>query len=68
MTREEFDERINKTLVSMNVTHSSYSAENNPEEWDGLFKFYQHLPEEAMEVILMDVIDEHRRGDGAMFN
>ena len=38
------------------------------ERWNQLFKFYQHLPEEAMEVILMDVIDEHRRGDGAMFN
>ena len=32
MTREEFDERVNKTLVSMDVTHSSYSAENNPED------------------------------------
>ena len=68
MTREEFDERINKTLVSMDVTHSSYSAENNPEEWDGLFKFYEHVPEESLEVMLKELIDEHRRGDGAMFN
>tara|TARA_B100001179_G_C18256682_1_gene260695 strand:- start:22 stop:222 length:201 start_codon:yes stop_codon:yes gene_type:complete len=66
MTREEFDERVNKTLVSMDVTH--YSAEDNPEEWDGLFEFYQHVPEEALEVMLMEAIDKHRRGDGAMYN
>ena len=66
MTREEFDKRVNKTLVSMDVTH--YSVANNPEEWDGLFAFYQHVPEEALEVMLMEAIDNHRRGDGAMFN
>ena len=66
MTREEFDERVNKTLVSMDVTH--YSVANNPEEWDGLFKFYEHVPEESLEVMLMELIDEYRRSDGAMYN
>jgi hypothetical protein len=68
MTREDFNERINKTLASMDVTHSSYSAENNPEEWDSLFEVYKHVPEEALEVMLMEAIDNHRRGDGAMYN
>ena len=68
MTREEFDERVNKTLVSLGVRDIKMDDEEFVERWNQLFKFYQHLPEEAMEVILMDVIDEHRRGDGAMFN
>ncbi len=68
MTREEFDERVNKTLVSLGVRDIKMDDEEFVERWSKLFEFYQHLPEEAMEVILMDVIDEHRRGDGAMYN
>ena len=35
MTRADFDERINKTLVSMGVYH--YTAQDNSEQWDKLF-------------------------------
>jgi len=66
MTREDFDERINKTLVSMGVYH--YTAQDNHEQWDHLFEFYSEVPEEALEILMMDAIDEHRRGDGAMLN
>ena len=66
MTRADFDERINKTLVSMGVYH--YTAQDNSEQWDKLFEFYSEVPEEALEILMMDAIDEHRRGDGAGFN
>ncbi len=66
MTREDFNERINKTLVSMGVHH--YTAQDNSEQWDQLFEFYSEVPEEALEILMMDAIAEHRKGDGAMYN
>ena len=66
MTREEFDERINKTLVSMDVTY--HTVKDDPERWGRLFEAYKHMPEEALELIMKDAIDEYSRSDGAMYN
>ena len=69
MTREEFDTRIQKTLRSLNV--EEHVVAEYTDELNKFFDFYQHVPEEALEILMMEVIDEHNqnsRGSSANFN
>ena len=69
MTREEFDTRIQKTLRSLNV--EEHVVAEYTDELNQFFDFYQHVPEEALEILMMEVIDEHNknsRGSSANLN
>jgi hypothetical protein len=69
MTREEFDTRIQKTLRSLNV--EEHVVAEYTDELNKFFDFYQHVPEEALEILMMEVIDEHNqnsRGSSANLN
>jgi hypothetical protein len=69
MTKEEFDDRIKKTLMSLDV--EEHVIAEYTDDLNKFFDFYQHVPEEALEILMMEVIDEHERdsrGNSANFN
>jgi hypothetical protein len=69
MTREDFDERIKKTLRSCNV--GEHVVVEFADELNKFFEFYQNVPEEALEVLMMEVIEDYHKdssGNSAHLN